>query len=50
MIDIPVIYSFARSGGTLVNQLLGVYPNHRVGIDELNSMLLKHEHVKSFSV
>lgn len=24
--SIPVIYSFARSGGTLVNQLLGVHP------------------------
>lgn len=24
---IPVIFSFARSGGTLVNQLLGVHPN-----------------------
>ena len=27
MISIPVIYSFARSGGTLVNQLLGVHPD-----------------------
>lgn len=26
MRSIPVIYSFARSGGTLVNQLLGVHP------------------------
>lgn len=27
MKSIPIIYSFARSGGTLVNQLLGVHPD-----------------------
>lgn len=35
MIDIPVIYSFARSGGTLVNQLLGVHPQCLV-LSEIN--------------
>lgn len=32
---IPVIYSFARSGGTLVNQLLGVHPQCLV-LSEVN--------------
>ncbi len=35
MIEIPVIYSFARSGGTLVNQLLGVHPDCLV-LSEIN--------------
>lgn len=35
MKTIPVIYSFARSGGTLVNQLLGVHPNCLV-LSEVN--------------
>lgn len=33
--DIPIIFSFARSGGTLVNQLLGVHPNCLV-LSEVN--------------
>lgn len=33
--SIPVFYSFARSGGTLVNQLLGVIPNVLV-LSEVN--------------
>lgn len=32
---VPVIYSFARSGGTLVNQLLGVHPDCLV-LSEVN--------------
>ncbi|MBT7676644.1 MAG: hypothetical protein HN625_07625 [Flavobacteriaceae bacterium] len=35
MTEIPVIYSFARSGGTLVNQLLGVHPKCLV-LSEIN--------------
>lgn len=35
MIDIPIIYSFARSGGTLVNQLLGVHPQCLI-LSEIN--------------
>jgi len=35
MTEIPVIYSFARSGGTLVNQLLGVHPQCMV-LSEIN--------------
>lgn len=35
MSAIPVIYSFARSGGTLVNQLLGVHPQCLV-LSEIN--------------
>ncbi|WP_133174612.1 hypothetical protein [Candidatus Methylomirabilis limnetica] len=35
MKTIPVIYSFARSGGTLVNQLLGVHPDCLV-LSEVN--------------
>ena len=35
MTSIPVFYSFARSGGTLVNQLLGVHPNCLV-LSEVN--------------
>jgi len=35
MIQIPVIYSFARSGGTLVNQLFGVHPDCLV-LSEVN--------------
>lgn len=35
MIKIPVIFSFARSGGTLVNQLLGVHPDCMV-LSEVN--------------
>ena len=27
MLHIPIVFSFARSGGTLVNQLLGVHPD-----------------------
>ena len=35
MTAIPVVYSFARSGGTLVNQLLGVHPRCLV-LSEVN--------------
>lgn len=35
MSAIPVIYSFARSGGTLVNQLLGAHP-HCLVLSEIN--------------
>jgi hypothetical protein len=35
MTPIPVLYSFARSGGTLVNQLLGVHPQCLV-LSEVN--------------
>mgnify|MGYP006114596515 CR=1 FL=1 len=35
MVEIPVLYSFARSGGTLVNQLLGVHPQCLV-LSEVN--------------
>lgn len=35
MLNIPVLYSFARSGGTLVNQLLGSHPGCMV-LSEVN--------------
>lgn len=35
MMQIPVIFSFARSGGTLVNQLLGAHP-HCLILSEVN--------------
>lgn len=35
MVEISVLYSFARSGGTLVNQLLGVHPQCLV-LSEVN--------------
>lgn len=35
MSTVPVLYSFARSGGTLVNQLLGVHPDCLV-LSEVN--------------
>lgn len=35
MKTIPVLYAFARSGGTLVNQLLGVHP-HCLVLSEVN--------------